>query len=252
MKIRFASFFGVEHDLDIFKPWALYYQSMGFDSYKVFLHAGNEPVSDTVLRRFIEAGFGVCKISGRYGDGKLQDMVLGRYAETLAPSDLLVLADADEFHSMPGLVTSRDYERGGVTLSPPDFRELSKKYDTLTGFLVDRYSDRLCPCAFNPLAEYPFEEPWTGEHFKSFTPPWLRQTTWPATRRTKILMAPCGYMRDYSGSHYLDEVPASARIMGNFKVLHFAWRESARAKTAMKEYYEKENVSEILEFTGAE
>ena len=252
MKIHFASFYGVAYDLDLFKPWALYYQSMHFDSYKVFLHDENNPVSDSIRNRFLGADFKAEVVSGKYSDGRLQDLVLGRYAQSLQPSDLLVIADADEFHNMPGLVTFNDYEKGSDKFLVPNFRELAESYDMLTGFLTDRYSMKLEPCTFDPLIEYPFEEPFTGEYIKDFTPPWLRRTKWPKIRRTKILMAPCGYLRDYSGSHYLEETPGDARIMENFKVLHFAWRESARVKTALKSYYRKENADEVLEYPGAE
>jgi len=248
-KIHFAALFGVDYELDLMYFWLSYYRDMNLDSYKVFLHREEGNIGNDIIRQFKMEGFNVECVGGPQGNGMLRKVLLGHYASTLPEEDFLVTADADEFQSCPrlnGCAGYGDYHVGVVDPAPPDYRRLLEKYDCMTGFMTDRYADRLETGYKWPFAQYPFEEPFTREYLKAFTPPYLRKTKWPETRRTKILAARCGYEVGYEGSHCAMSLPSNARIAEEFRVYHFAWRESARLKAVAKSYYTIENLSEIF------
>ena len=241
MKIHFACLFGVDYDLDLLPAWARYYLDMNLDSYKIFLHREHESVGENIKNEFKNYGFSIECVKGPQGDGVLRKLIIGHYAGTLPPRDFLVTADADEFQSMPQSVSGAQFPL------PPNYRELLKDKDIVSGYMVDRYADRLEACFGNPFLQYPHEEPFTREILKNFTPPWLRNTTWPLTRRTKILAARAGYDVGHDGAHCLLSVPSGAGIANDFMVYHFAWRESAKFKALVKSYYTKKNVDEMFE-----
>jgi len=249
MNIHFAAFFGVEFDLDIMPFWIEHYKKASFDSYHIFLHKESGEIGSNIKTEFKHHGFSVSTIDGPYGHGILQKLVLGQYADTLPPEDFLVIADADEFQSGPG---AGPIPAGGdLFIGPPapeliHYRELLKHVDIVTGFMVDRYTHRLETCFMNPFRQYPYEEPFTKEILKAYTPPQLRKTEWPQTRRTKILAARAGYEVGYEGSHCLLQVLEGVRIAGDYKVYHFAWRDSTRNKLVKKAYYSQENCREIF------
>lgn len=230
--------FGVEYDLDLFPFWARYYLDMKLDSYKVFLHKEDGKIGGDIKSEFKNAGFTIECIDGPQSNGILRKLLLGYYASQLPPDDFLVTADADEFQRNPSY---------GNPETPPDYRRLLVNYDIITGFLVDRYSIRLEACHNDPFEQYPEEEPFTRDTYKNFTPPFLRKTEWSQTRRNKILAAHCGDEVSYAGSHCLMSVPATARIAEDFRVMHFAWRDSAKAKLSVKTYFTPENLNEIYE-----
>jgi hypothetical protein len=225
-KIHFAALFGVDYDMDIMPYWSKHYLDMKLDSYHVFLHREHKPVPPDVIREFIDRGFSIETLSGPHGNGILRRLALGPYATSLPPGDLLVTADADEFQC-------------------PDYREIEKKFDIVSGYLCDRYSDRLEACYSDPFRQYPGEEPFTKEMTKNFTPPFLKLRDWAYTRRPKILAARAGYDVTYTGSHSMRSVPADARISDDHKVPHFAWRESTKAKMAVKTYFSQDNIRDI-------
>ena len=245
-KIHFACLFGVDYDLDIMPYWTKYYTDMKLDSYHVFLHREHKPVPSDVRREFIERGFSIETLDGPHGNGILRRLALGPYAASLPPDDLLVTADADEFQGASCLAESIviGKTRGGNT-PPVQYRELESRYDIISGYLCDRYADRLETCFMDPFDQYFHEEPFTREVLKNFTPPFLRKTEWAYTRRPKILAARAGYDVTYTGSHSLRNVPSAARMSEDHKVLHFAWRESAKAKLTVKTYFSSDNLNEI-------
>ena len=248
-KIHFACLFGVDYDLDIMPYWTKYYTDMKLDSYHVFLHREHKPVPSDVRREFIERGFSIETLDGPHGNGILRRLALGPYAASLPPDDLLVTADADEFQGASCLAESIviGKTRGGNTppIAPINYRELESRYDIISGYLCDRYADRLETCFMDPFDQYFHEEPFTREVLKNFTPPFLRKTEWAYTRRPKILAARAGYDVTYTGSHSLRNVPSAARMSEDHKVLHFAWRESAKAKLTVKTYFSSDNLNEI-------
>jgi len=249
MNIHFAAFFGVEFDLDIMPFWIEHYKKALFDSYHVILHKESGEIGSDIKNQFKHHGFSVDTASGPYGHGTLQRLHFGLYADTLPPDDFLVIADADEFQSGAGAGQLQAGE--GVFLGPPvpdliPYREMLEHVDIITGFMVDRYTRRLEACYMNPFRQYPYEEPWTGEILKNFTPPNYRETEWLLTRRTKILAARAGFEVAYAGNHCLMQVPQRAQYAEGYKVYHFAWRESAKRKLVKKAYYTQENCQEIF------
>lgn len=250
-KIHFASLFGVDYELDLLYPWLSYYKNMEFDSYKIFLHREQGEIGSDVLRQFKMLGVDVERLGGPQGNGMLRKIVLGQYAASLPADDFLVTADADEFQSCPVAnghdhSGGTDYVKGVADPISPDYRKLFQKFDLVTGFMVDRYTLRLEAACGWPFAQYPFEEPFTKEYLKAFTPPYMRKTAWPHTRRTKILGGRCGYEIGYEGSHCALSLPSDVKITEDFRVYHFAWRESAKRKAVVKSYYNMENLEEIF------
>ena len=249
MNIHFAAFFGVEFDLDILPFWLEHYKKCYFDSYHVFLHRESGEIGSNIKNEFKRNGFSIETIDGPYGAGILQKFALGPYADTLPPDDFLVIADADEFQSEAGpdpLKVEDDLFLGPPAPAMIPYRELLKHVDIITGFMVDRFAHRLETCYTFPFLQYPFEEPFTGEVLKAFSPPAYRATAWPQTRRTKVLAARAGYEVAYEGSHCLHNVPEHAQIAEGHKVYHFAWRDSVKNKLIKKAYYSNENCREIM------
>jgi hypothetical protein len=250
MNIHFAAFFGTEFDLDIMPFWIEHYKKANFDSYHIFLHKESGEIGSNAINQFKHEGFSVETVSGPYGHGILQKLVLGPYSDKLPPDDFLVIADADEFQSGPnaGPLDAGD----GLFIGPPapsliSYRELLRYVDIVTGSLVDRYTHRLETCFRDPFRQYPYEEHPANEIFGNFTPPEFRKTEWPLTRRTKILAARAGHEVAYEGSHCLLQVPVNAQYAENYKVYHFAWRESAKRKLLIKAYFSQENAKEIFD-----
>lgn len=242
MKIHFASFFGVDFDLDLLPFWSEYYKACRFDSCHVILHREEGGIGEGIKNHFKRLGFSITLADGPFSHGMLLKLHMDLYASSLPKDDLLVIADADEFHCAPAVDgTLRDFPGG----EPPDYRALAEKYDIISGWMVDRYGEKIEACYKDPFLQYPLEEPETHEILKSFVPPFLNRTEWPATRRTKILAARAGYDVAYEGSHGLFETPYDARIAPDFRVLHFAWREATKKKLVNKTYYSKDNCIEI-------
>lgn len=251
-KIHFAALLGVDYEMDIFPYWAKYYSDMNFDSYKIFLHRQDAEIGEDIKKTVRQFGFNVESFGGHHGNGMLRKFTLGHYASTLPPDDLLVTADADEYQCSPGVLKMRsdpgndDVFVGGLRPTPPNYRKLEEYYDIISGFMSDRYTGRLETCFQEPFIQYPFEEPFTRDIIKGFTPPYLRKSRWSETRRTKILAARAGMDIAFEGSHVMRTVPTSARLAEDFRVVHFAWRESARRKLAVKSYFSSENLNEIF------
>lgn len=237
--IHFTCLYGVEYELDLLPWWGPYYANIKFDSYKIFLHKEIGEIDAKIISDFHNLGFSTEIVRESHGNGVLRGEVLKHYVKSLPPDDFLVAADADEFQI--------SLDSNTLPYGPPDYQELLTRYDVLSGFMIDRYSDALLECCMDPFLQYPFEEPHTGEILKSFSPPFLRKTKWPPTRRTKILAARAGYNVSFDGSHCLLTIPQYARVLDGFKVLHFAWRESARRKIAIKSYYTEDNLKEVYD-----
>jgi hypothetical protein len=252
-KIHFACVFGVDYETDLMPYWSDYYAAMKFDSCHVFLHREKGNVPESVKKHFEDRGFSYTCIDGPHGNGMVRRCALERYALSLPRDDFFVVADADEFQSGPHSSGHPTILLGGFPVivgttssSPLDYRSLAERYDLVSGLLIDRYTNRLEACHDDPFRQYQFEEPWSGNVENNFTPPFLRHTNWRPTRRTKILMARAGYAVSYVGSHNMYLVPASARIRTDCKVYHFAWRESAKRKLALKSYFSHDNLREIF------
>jgi hypothetical protein len=234
MNIHFASLFGVDFDMDLFPFWTQYYLSQEFDSYTVFLHRERGNVPLVFVEAFRGLGFEVELYTNcSHGNGFLRKYVFENFVKKLPPNDFIVTADADEFQRTPND-------------DPPKYREILRNYDCMVGFMQDYYEENLNPCVMDPFLQYPFKEEFTKEVLKNFTPPFLRASAWPLTRRTKILACPVSYKLAYMGSHCFYELGARTRILEDCHVAHFAWRESARLKTAVKTYYTKENLNEMF------
>lgn len=231
--------FGVEYDLDIFPFWARYYLDMNFDSYHLFLHRENGSIGRDIKKEVLDRGFTYDCADGPQANGMLRRLLLGNYASQLPANDFLVVADLDEFHSNP------ETSAGCTIPKLPEYRTLLSKYDIVSGFLCDRYAYRLEACYENPFYQYHREEFFEQKIFNNFTPDFLRSTVWPDTRRTKILAARAGYDVAYAGSHCLTTIPSNAKVIDGYHVHHFAWRESAKRKTAVKTYYTSENLREV-------
>ena len=250
MNIHFAAFFGVEFDLDIMPFWIEHYKKAGFDSYHIFLHKESGEIGSEIKTRFKHEGFSIETVDGPYSHGILQKLHFNLYADKLPPDDFLVIADADEFQSEPGagpLQAGTDLFIGPPAPSLIPYRELLKHVDIVTGFMVDRYTHRLETCYMNPFRQYPYEQYPADKILDNFTPPEFRKTEWPHTRRTKVLAARAGYEVAYEGSHCLMQVPEKALFAEDYRVYHFAWRESAKKKVAIKAYYTQENCKEIFD-----
>lgn len=252
-KIHFVCLFGVEYDLDLAPWWVPYYRNMRLDTYTVYLHRERGPVGDHHVRWFEEQGFTVHPVSGPHGDGMLRRLCIERHIMSLPEGDLLVTADADEFQSVSTEKDDGAVEIDGIRYctgtrkpEPPDYRYLEKHYDIISGYMLDRYTFAMTACDRDPFDQYLFQEERNFTILKTFTPPYFDSSKWPATRRTKILAARCGYKTAFEGSHLMLEAPAAARMTGNFDVVHFAWREGAKRKVAMKGYYSQDILSEVF------
>lgn len=236
MKIHFAVFFGVDYDLDLFPYWQRYYRDMRLDSYTAFLHS-EVSVPHTTSKLFSDCGFNPVPVIDAYNNGRLQGLILNEYASKLPEEDVLVVADADEFHCVPDTVSR------ATAGNPPDYRELFEKYDIISGFLCDRYTEEgFTECNAYPFNQYPLEEPFNKFVFKNYAPPFIENYSGPSLRRTKILASRCGYKVYRNGSHQMAEVPSEAAIDENYKVLHFAWRKGSENKMKIKSYYDKEAI----------
>jgi hypothetical protein len=235
--------FGVDYELDLYPWWSRFYLSAGFDSYRIFLHRERGVISAQVREQFVRDGFEVETVGGPQGNGMLRKLLMKKYAESLPPDDFLVTADADEFQFMPFPAGKTPTLTQNIVIP---YRDLFNYYDVLQGWMIDRYSDRLEACYEDPFVQYPDEEEVTKEILKIVVPPFLNRTTWPHTRRTKILAARCGADIAYEGSHCMRAVPSNAAVMEDFRVLHFAWRESAKRKAAVKSYFNQRNLDEIF------
>jgi hypothetical protein len=240
-KIHFACLLGVDYETDLQPFWAAHYLNMGLDSYKVFLHREKGLVPEEIIKEFRRYGFSVETIDGHQGNGKLRKLALGQYARALDKSDFLVTADADEFQMgdvPPSLLSDSE---------DCSYRRLTGCYDIISGYMLDRWAaSGLEECKMDPFIQYPCEEDFTQEILKSVTPPFLQKTCWPVTRRTKILCARAGYDVAYEGSHCMTGSPYDAKISDGYKVIHFAWRESAARKAALKSYFNQANLDEIF------
>lgn len=248
MNIHFSAFFSSEYDIDIMPFWIEHYLKFQFDSYHVFLHRENGPPGSNIVEQFKFHGFKVTPVDGPYGHGIAQKLHQGLYVDSLPKGDFFVVADADEFQGGP--CASMFPAEDGFSIGPaiPDFiywRELLKHVDVVTGFMVDRFTHRLETCYINPFRQYPYQEHPANNILGNFSPPYLRQTEWPYTRRTKVLAARVGYKVAFEGNHCLMEMPEGAQIAEGYQVYHFAWRASAKQKLIKKAYFTQENCREI-------
>lgn len=219
--------FGVEYELDLMPYWTKHYLDMKLDSYRIFLHKESGSIDPSLVRKFESLGFFVQCLDGPHSNGILRNLAITDYASHLPKDDFLVTADADEFQIQ-------------------DYRFLLGKYDFVTGYLVDRYAGSLEECHKNPFIQYQWQEPFTKEVLKNFSPPYLRNTDWPYTRRNKILAARVGYETSFMGSHCMKYVPSNAVELKDQMVYHFAWRAASRRKLAVKSYFKTENLSEMF------
>lgn len=255
MKIHFASLFGVDYEQDFMHYWLRFYLDRSFNSYMIFLHREKGEVDPALVAEFRNHGFKVKTCGGPQGNGKLRKLLLEDYAKTLPPEDFLVTADADEIQCVPSvcvpdtMMYGKDsYVIGQDEPDPIDYQVALSHYDILSGFMVDRFSFELEESSLheNPFVQYPFEEPYTRDILKSFTPFFLKKTSWPFTRRTKILAARAGSDCGYEGSHCMYSTAQTARVHEEYRVMHFAWRESARYKAVVKSYFSEANLNEIF------
>jgi len=226
-RIHFSCLFGVDYELDLMPYWVDHWKSHKLDVYHIYLHREKGVIDPAIVDFFHSAGFETECVDGPHTDGILRRETVGRYAKNIDPEDFLVTADADEFHLI-------------------DYHDVLSKYDIVTGYMCDRYAPALQACNRDPFEQYFLEEEFTCSPIKNFTPPYMRMTEWPYTRRQKILACRAGDTTTYKGSHVMDDIPWQAKILCNQKVHHFAWRESARRKIAVKSYYKKENLQEIF------
>lgn len=226
MKKHFAALFGVDYEQDILPYWLVHWIDKRFDSYTVYLHRETGSIEERLVKLFQRNGWTVHLLDGSHRDGGLRGEVLSRFAASLPPDDFLITADADEFHLV-------------------DYDKVLGEYDIVRGFMSDYYGYVLEACHRDPFDQYMFQEEFTGEYLKNFSPPFMRKSEWKHTKRTKILAARAGYNVAYAGSHCMLEVPINAKILENQLVHHFAWRESAKSKLAVKSYYTEENLREV-------
>jgi len=227
-KTHFAALFGVDYELDLLPYWLKHWTEKNFDDYMVYLHRETGDTDPEIVKLFEERGWRTCCVGGNHGDGRLRGEVLSKYALTLPENDFLITADADEFHLI-------------------DYKTLLPQYDIIRGFMSDYYTYELESCRMDPFEQYLFQEEFTGEYLKNFSPPFLRQSEWKHTKRTKILAARAGYKVAFAGSHVMYEVPFNAKVLDDQLVHHFAWRKSAAEKLAIKSYYTKENLLEVFD-----
>lgn len=237
-KFHFAALIGVDYELDIFDHWANYYLDMRFDTYTIFLHREKGSIPNCLVKHVKDKGFMVECFDGSHADGRLRGEVCRYHASKLPDNDFLITADGDEYQSCPGFP-------GAVKEIPPNYRLLEKHFDLITGFMSDRWGDSLEESEGDPFIQYPYEETFTGDIQKNVVPHFLNPDLWRQTRRTKILAARAGYKTGFEGSHLMSETPSNARIAEGFRVVHFAWRESARRKVAVKSYFTLENLDEV-------
>jgi len=233
MKIHFLSLVGVDYDLDLFPEWAEYYLSQKLDSYTVFLHRENGDISRNIISDYKNAGFDVKTIDGPFSCGCNRSAYFRNFADNLPEGDFLITADADEFQAM---------DNG----SRIDYRDMLSRYDVLWGLLEDRYAETLENCYHDPFKQYTLIEEYTGEPIKKLSIPHLGNGPKTDMVRTKILAAPAGAPVEYKGSHILKYVPGNYRIFMDCKVIHFAWRENAARKLALKPYFPKENLEAMF------
>lgn len=233
MKIHFASLVGVDYDMDMMPYWIPYYLKAGFDSYTVVLHREHGDIPEGIQSDFRNAGFKVRCADGPFTIGCARSAHLNNIANGLDDNDIFVTADADEFHA----------NNNGT---PIDYREVLSCYDVLHGIHSDRYADTLEPCRMDPFVQYPYEEQYTGEYLKNIDIPFLKNTEPPALWRSKIIAAPAGAVVEFKGSHCMSEIPSNYNIRFGHKVIHFAWREAAVRKLALKSYYSIENLKAVF------
>jgi hypothetical protein len=226
MKIHFASFYGVDYDMDLLPWWAKWYREHDLDSYTVFLHRWPEKITDETADTFRDLGFEVRFVANApYRDGLLQRNTMTEFAAKLPGDDFLVIADADEFQCMPAC----NY--------PVNYREVLRDNDMLCGFLCDFYGVGMEKCVKDPFSQYVHEQENYKVYLADFAPPEYRYVKWPLIRRTKVCAAKAGSGVSFIGSHAVSCVPMNCRIKNDFKVAHFAWREGARRKMIDKSQY---------------
>jgi hypothetical protein len=233
MKIHFAALVGVDYDLDLFKAWSKYYMDRKLDSYTVVLHREHGEIEKSTVADYRNAGFRVLCADGPFSTGCVRSALLGNIAANLPGDDILVTADADEFQAM----------NDGT---PIDYRYFCEHYDILHGLHEDRYALAMERCDGDPFKQYPFIEAYTGEHLKTLTIPFINKASAPVLVRTKILAAPCGSPVEYKGSHCLKYVTINQKIKFDFKVIHFAWRNSASLKMAIKPYFNLDSLQQVF------
>lgn len=223
---------GVEYDMDLAEPWILFYRNRRLDSYTVVLHRETGEIPENIQRLYREAGFRVLCANGPFSIGCARSAHLNNIADNLPPEDILVTADADEFQT----------DKNG---EPLDYRYLMTSYDMLHGLHEDRYSHCMENCYTDPFKQYFLREKYTGEHIKKLVVPFIKEENAPELIRTKILAAPAGWPIEYKGSHCMKWVPQNAKILDDCKVIHFAWREGAARKIALKHYFSRESLNEV-------
>jgi hypothetical protein len=238
MKIHFLSIVGVDFDLDLFYPFVRYYQARKFDSYTIFLHSEKGPIDPSIILDFENEGFDVRIAHGLFKEGLVRKVYFDNFARNLPENDFLVTADFDEFHC------TKNHD-------PLDYRKLLEEYDVLYGYLADRHSnnfDEAHAADFRSLLfQYPFEdEDWNTSPFRAFTPPWLHTKSWPIGFRHKIIAARAGVDMNFIGSHNINFVSHTDKLNGDLKIAHFAWREGAAKKLAVKSYFSIENLKEAF------
>jgi hypothetical protein len=232
MKLHFAALVGIEYDMDLAAPWIKHYLDMRLDTYTVVLHRETGDIPQGIQSDYRNAGFRVLCADGPFSIGCARSAHLNNIADNLPKNDILVTADADEFQAR-------------FDGSPINYRYLMTQYDILHGLHEDRYSHCLENCYTNPFKQYPIAEKYTGEHIKVLKVSFIDEKNSPVLIRTKILAAPAGYPVEYKGSHCMKWVPQNAKICYDCKVIHFAWREGAARKLALKSYFTIDSLKEV-------
>jgi len=239
-KIHFVSFFGAGLDYDMLPYWLPHYESLGCDSYTVFLHLSKDPL----LNKYVIAHFETYKftvyplpadVMEKQGGVNPLDVVkvsaLESFAKNLPPEDFSLYADGDEIQIWNRL--PREEVERGISI--------------VIGDLVDRFDETLHPVdPFKTLHEnYPME------HENLFQ---LVKDESHLTR--KYCLYPSRFPINYIGNHavkrgYDWKGPAPVTT-GPIRIDHYHWRQSALERVQNRSYWSLEQIKATATFFGIE
>jgi len=239
-KIHFASLFGVDLDYDIMVQWIEHYLGMECDTYTVFLHSMDRtsPRYEFVKRAFETSTFRVHKSDERAYTTQMRNDILERFAQSLNPTDYLVVADSDEFQCLPNWAKN--------------FRDLVMSCDVLKGILVDRWDDTLHEAKPGiPLNE---QYPRQGDVFKLLFDKSNDEEKfrWRVPNPRKILAARAGLPVAHMGSHVLYCANEGLKQRSGCLVEHYKWRHNIVERLKTKWYYHEGYAREVASFFNAD
>ena len=246
--IHFASFYCPDLDRDLLDAWLAYYLSMRFESYTVFLNTRqlHEENLFTVRDRMKQSGVSVRVAIGPFNDGQLQSEVLREFSGTLPKDDFLVIADSDEFQTVP--------------------RNAYGGYDVTRGVLVDRYADALIDAVTEPgrpvdcVSGLEALYPHAGnieELIRQDLPPQYCNG-WACTKREKICCTRAGYDVSYTGSHgfhpdFEKTILPSLRVDPVvYPVNHYTWRSGILRRMLGRSYRNAASAWYVWKFFGGQ